>query len=316
MRRILPVLIVGILWSAVLTVAQTKNDIATDDLKGAVRTVRHEVSEFSSSGGKSVEGRRTPVRTVTYDAKGNKVEEVEYSHDGSVSQKFVYTYNAEGRATGYEEYTAGLITPRRHIYVLDEKGNRIEYRMLQPDGADGEKHLYKYDPSGTLIEESLNAHKGALISRNVYAYDDKGRQVSQTRYDADGSLSSTITVSYDEGGRPAERTRYEGDTLTYRVRYRYDRKGRVIEQETVGSVVGSDVPASDIHAPGRVVYAYRGREQPREVTAYNPDGSFREKVVIEYDARGNWIKRTHLIKLAGSSKSAPRRTAYRTITYF
>jgi antitoxin component YwqK of YwqJK toxin-antitoxin module len=316
MRRIIPVLIIGLLCNGALSGAQTTPGTAKADLNGAVKAVRYEVSEFASKGGKRVEGRRMPLQTVTYDANGNKVEQLEYNPDGSVARKLVYTYDARGRANGYEDHAAGSSAPRRHIYVFDEKGKRIEYRIVQPDGAAGEKYLYKYDVRGALIEESLHDHKGALISRNVYAYDDRDRQVSQTRYNADGSLSSIISVSYDAGGKPIVRTRFEGDTLTYRVRYVYDSKGRVLEQETAGSVVESDVPASELHAPGRVVYVYKGKEQPREANAYNPDGSVREKVVIEYDARGNWIKKTRLIKLNGSGKSEPQRVEYRTITYW
>jgi len=188
--------------------------------------------------------------------------------------------------------------------------------LSQPDGSAGEKYLYKYDVKGNTLEEALHDHKGALISRKVYGYDDRGRQISQTIYNADGSLSSTTSVSYDEGGKFIERIRREGVTVTYRVRYVYDRQGRVVEQQTVGSVVGSDLRVPESHAPGRVVYVYKGKDQPREATAFDPDGSVREKVVIEYDSRGNWIRKAYLIQLAGSSKSVPRRVEYRVIKYF
>jgi hypothetical protein len=100
------------------------------------------------------------------------------------------------------------------------------------------------------------------------------------------------------------------------VRYVYDRKLRVIAQETVGSVVEPDVPPSEAHAPGRVVYIYKGLDQPREMIAYAPDGSLRERVLIEYDARGNWIKRTHLAESGNRSRPEPRRVEHRSITYF
>lgn len=317
MRKVLFVLIIGLLWNTPRAGAQTSDDKGAADLHGAVKTVRHEMAEFTPGGGKRVAGRRTPVQAVTYDAKGNKVEQVGYNHDGSVALRLVYTYDAGGRGTGYEEYAGGAGNPRRHVYAFDEKSRRSEYRIVQPDGSAGEKHVYKYDASGRLREESLQGHKGELISRNVYAYDDEGRQVSQTRYNADGSLSSTTSISYDERGKPAERVRFEGDTLTYRVRYVYDRKGRVIGQETAGSVVESDIPHAEATPPGRMVYLYQdGAQRPREMIAHAPDGSVREKVLIEYDARGNWIRKTHLVQQGKSRRWEPQRVEYRTITYF
>jgi YD repeat-containing protein len=317
MRKVLFVLIIGLLWNATPADAQTSNGKGAADLRGAVKVVRHELAEFTSRGDKSVAGRRTPVQAVAYDAKGNKVEQVGYNQDGSVALRLVYTYDAGGRNTGYEEYAGGSGNPRRHVYAFDEKGQRSEYRIVQPDGSGGEKHLYKYDARGRLLEESLQGHKGELISRNVYAYDGEDRQVSQTRYNADGSLSSTTSISYDERGKPAERVRFEGDTLTYRVRYVYDRKGRVIGQETTGSVVESDVPHGEAHPPGRVVYVYKGgAQQPRELIAYAPDGTVRERVLIEHDARGNWIKKTYLVQPVKGGRWESQRVEYRTITYF
>ena len=244
MGRILTVLIFSLLWHA--AGAQTAA-AGSDELAGPVKEVRHETSDSAPGGGAARRG-----RSASYDVKGNKVEERQFGADGSVAQRFVYTFDAQGRATGYEEYSDGLSTPRRHVYVLGEKGERVEYKIVQPDGKAGEKRLYKYDAQGRLAEEVLHEHKGQLLSRNVHAYDEAGRMVSQTRYDADGSVSSVAKVSYDAQGRPVERTRHEGGVLTYRIRYRYDSRGRVVEQETVGSVLDADVPAAEAHQPGRV----------------------------------------------------------------
>ena len=304
MNRVLTVLLLGLLWNA--AGAQTEA-AGRDGLDGPVKAVSHESTESAPGGGPA---RR--VRSASYDAKGNKVEETHFSPDGTVSQKFVYTFDAQGRATGYEEYSGGLSAPRRHVYVLGEKGERVEYKIVQPDGKPGEKHLYRYDAQGRLAEESLQEHKGTLISRNVLAYDAAGRLVSQTRYDPDGAVSSVATVSYDAQGRPVERARHDGGVLTYRIRYRYDSRGRLVEQETAGSVMDADVPAADVYPPGRVVYVYKGGKGPKEATRYAPDGAPLERVVFKYDSRGNWISKTYISLAPGGGQ----RAEYRTITYF
>lgn len=305
MRRVLTVFILGLIWN-VSAGAQTEA-AGRDELAGPVREVRQEVSDSAPGVGAA---RR--LRSVSYDAKGNKVEETNFGSDASVAQRFVYTFDAQGRATGCEEYSGGLSKPRRHVYVLGEKGERVEYRIVQPDGAAGEKHLYKYDGQGRLVEERLHEHKGQLLSRNVHAYDEAGRPLSQTRYDANGTVSSVATVTYDAQGRPAERVRHDGGVLTYRIRYRYDARGRMIEQETVGSVLDADVPVAEVQQPGRVSYVYKGGKRPQEATRFGPDGVPRERIVFKYDSRGNWLSKTYI----SLTTDGLRRAEYRTITYF
>lgn len=304
MRRILTFLILSLLWN--VAGAQTATT-GGDGLAGPVREVRHETSESAPGGGVARRG-----RSDSYDVKGNKIEERRFGPDGSVTHRLVYTFDAQGRATGYEEYSAGVGTPRRHIYVLGEKGERVEYRIVQPDGAAGEKLLYRYDAQGRLAEELLHEHKGKLLSRNVHAYDEAGRPLAQTRYDADGSVSSVARVTYDAQGRPLERIRHEGGVLTYRIRYRYDARGRVVEQETVGSVLDADVPPAEVHPPGRVSYVYKDGKQPKEATRYGPDSTALERIVFQYDPRGNWISKTYVPLTAAGA----RRAEFRHITYF
>lgn len=305
MRRILTVVTFSLLWSAA---AGAQTEVAgRDELAGPVKEVRQEASESAPGGGAA---RR--VLAAAYDAKGNKVEETHFGPEASVAQRFVYTFDAQGRPTGFEEYSGDLSTPRKHVYVLGEKGERVEYRLVQPDGKAGEKHVYKYDARGRLVEELLYEHKGQLLSRNVRSYDEAGRLVSQTRYDPDGSVSSVATITYDAQGRPDKRVRQEGGVLTYRIHYRYDSRGRVIEQETVGSVLHADVPAAEVQPPGRLSYVYKGGKQPQEATRYAPDGAPSERIVFKYDSRGNWISKTYIPLTAAGS----RRAEYRTITYF
>lgn len=293
--------------------AQTKSDIEQDRLAGPVQTVKTEVAEFTAKDGKSVEGPRMPVQTLTYDARGNRMKRIDFNRDGSVAQTLVYKYDTEGRSTGYEDYMPGLSTARKHIYVLDQNGKRAEYKILQPTGsAADEKYLYKYDANGNRVAEELY-HKTSLISRNENTYDDRGRLISQVIYNPDGSTSARIKNSIGPDGKPIERTRYDGDLRTYRVRYTYDNKGRLLELETVGSYVETD--GAEGYITGKVVYVYKGKDQPKETLVFNPDGSLREKIAVDYDSRGNWTRRTHWVRSAQTGKELPQEIEYRTITY-
>lgn|SRR5215207_468403 len=296
--------------------AQTKRYEERAGLNGVIRAVRTEVEELMPGGVENTSGRRVPVQAVSYDARGNKAKQVDFNPDGTASQTFVYAFDAEGRAVGYEEFSGAMTVPRKHVYTLDEAGRRVEYKIVQPDGSAGDRYSYKYDSGGRLAEESLFEHKGKPISRSVYTYDARGRQAARIGYNPDGSVSSITRRTYDARGRLAELLRLDGRLLTYRVRYTYDRSGRVLEQETEGSALDEDMPSAEAHAPGRVVYVYKGKGRPSEAVAYDPDGSVRERVLIEYDSRGNWVKKTRVPRNAGSGGGVPQRVEYRSIEYF
>ena len=312
MKSILTIVVACALW--ISAGAQTESDRERDRLFGVVQTVTTEIAEFTTQDGKSVEGPRVPLHTITYDARGNRVKRVDFNRDGSVAQTLTYSYDTEGRRVGYEDYVAGLSTPRKHIYTLDEKGNRVEYRIEQPTGKAGdEKYVYKYNDKGNLVAEELY-YKTSLISRNENTYDQQGRLISRVSYNPDSTISMRISVSLAPDGKPVERSRHDGDLLTYRVRYTYDKKRRLVEVETAGSWVETDF-TSDDHITGKVVYVYKGKDHPKEMLIYNQDGSLRERVAIDYDSHGNWTKRTHRVKASLAAKEIIRQIDYRTITY-
>ena len=311
-----------LLCTATLCVAvngQNKSDAEHDRLLGPVQSVSTEFSEFTTKDEKSVAGPRVPLQQIAYDVSGNRTKRVEFNRDGSIAQTIVYYYDAEGRNTGYEEYAAGLNTPRKHIYTLDQKGNRVEYRMVQPTGKDAdEKYVYTYDEKGNLVADELY-HKTTLVSRNENSYDLQGNLISQINYNPDSTVSSRVINSFAPDGKPLERTRHDGDLLTYRVRYTYDKKGRPVTVETTGSYIETD-SNSEPHITGKVVNVYKGKDHPKEILIYNQDGSLRERIVIDYDSRGNWTKRTHRVKSSTPSKpdddkEITRQIDYRTITY-
>jgi hypothetical protein len=69
------------------------------------------------------------------------------------------------------------------------------------------------------------------------------------------------------------------------------------------------------YVTGKVVYVYKGKDQPKETLVFNPDGSLREKVVVEYDSHGNWTRKTHRVRSPQTGKELPQQIEYRTITY-
>ena len=100
--------------------AVVETDRIRDGLVGPVRRVRTEVVKLSNETGKIAEGKRAVLEVVSYDLKGNKVENQYFPIAGS-------------SLTGKE------------VYKYDDKGNISEMTLLNTDGSLLSREVYKYD---------------------------------------------------------------------------------------------------------------------------------------------------------------------------
>jgi TonB family protein len=100
--------------------AVTESDRLRDGLVGPVRRVRTEIVKLSNEGGRVLEGKRNVLEVVSYDVKGNKVENQYFPVQGAT-------------LTGKE------------VYKYDEKGNISEMTMVNDDGSLLSKEIYKYE---------------------------------------------------------------------------------------------------------------------------------------------------------------------------
>ncbi|MGH9873532.1 MAG: hypothetical protein ACRD9S_13870, partial [Pyrinomonadaceae bacterium] len=97
-----------------------ETDRLRDGLVGPVRRVRTEVVKLSNETGKVAEGKRAVLEVVSYDLKGNKVENQYFPISGAT-------------LTGKE------------VYKYDDKGNISEMTLLNADGSLLSKEVYKYE---------------------------------------------------------------------------------------------------------------------------------------------------------------------------
>lgn len=99
---------------------EAESDRLRDGLVGSVRRVRTEVAKLSSETGKMLEGKHAVLEVVSYDIKGNKVENQYFPMAGA-------------NLTGKE------------VYKYDDKGNISEMTLLNNDGSFMSKEVYKYE---------------------------------------------------------------------------------------------------------------------------------------------------------------------------
>lgn len=105
---------------AAAAAAVEETDRARDGLSGPVRRVRTEVVKLSNESGKLQEGKHAVLEVVSYDIKGNKIE----------NQYFPI---------------AGANLTGKEVYKYDEKGNISEMTLLNADGSLMSKEVYKYE---------------------------------------------------------------------------------------------------------------------------------------------------------------------------
>jgi len=100
--------------------ALEETDRTRDGLLGPVRRVRTEVVKLSNETGKLLEGKHNVLEVVSYDLKGNKIE----------NQYFPI---------------AGANLTGKEVYKYDDKGNISEMTLLNSDGSLLSKEIYKYE---------------------------------------------------------------------------------------------------------------------------------------------------------------------------
>ena len=99
---------------------RVESDRSRDGLVGPVRRVRTEVAKLTSASGTQQESKHVTLEIVSYDIRGNKIE----------NQYFPI---------------AGATLTGKEVYKYDEKGNISEMTMLNADGSLLSKEVYKYE---------------------------------------------------------------------------------------------------------------------------------------------------------------------------
>lgn len=249
------------------------------------------------------------------DAAGRRVEQQIHDSDGKPSARFTKQFDAEGRLVEEAYYTRAGALGSRSVYAHDGEGRPLSRTVYNEEGRVASKIVWSYDKGGrqserldydgerlrfrivTRLDErgrplrievvAVNLEDNELISshgpqpgRVVYAYDDPRRTRDETTYGPDNSFRRRVRITLDERGTEASRTEYNEDgTLVPTVLQFYD-----------------DISKHD--SP------HRGTLKGRALSQF------------EYDAHGNWTKKTYLILPSGGGPPQPYSEEERVIVYY
>lgn len=158
------------------------------------------------------------------DARGKRLEENYYEHDGTLKWRSFYKYDPKGLLTEEISYDGNGSLKFHRYFKYDEKGNKIEVWLVNESGYLEENYSYAYDIHGNLLEErsynpinitfnsSNNAikHKKSdkLYYRSVNVYFESINCVLHTHYPSGNpsELTSTYYKEFDKNGNWLTRT--------------------------------------------------------------------------------------------------------------
>jgi hypothetical protein len=215
--------------------------------------------------------------TSTWDEAGRVIEVIRKDPGGSESDT-IDCY--DGTRLVSQESTfpnSGQPRPKSWNYwVYDESGKLIDYRRGRGDQIENHDTNFKRDAQGRLTSyEIRQGPKDELFSRTELSYSADGRTVDFSQYGADGAVMESNTQTVDDQGHVVMAVIRDRDWETKRMKtpvkvaFRYDGKGRLIEQDTDPYEFEKSGSESEL-PPGKISIAYDDVKNTK-ITSYSGD---------------------------------------------
>jgi hypothetical protein len=265
----------------------TKNHWLRHHLRGRVRCIHSEVANLAYNGGQWREGRRRPLKTLTFNENGTATKELIYDLHGSVVRIGLKKYDACGNETEelFQNSSGRLLSSL--VCQSDESGKLLACVSTHTyDSISRQKCKPLYDRAGNKIEEEWLSEDGTPSRKYVYRYRLTGEVVERLlyKYAGDGSIEEKWSTIYDEKGNVIETACFDdrGRTIAGPTWYKYNDDGDEIESATRGL-------RGDLYS----------------IAWYSYD----------LDAQRNWIKRLEMFRTTRSGFET-RVITYRTLEYY
>jgi len=167
-----------------------------------------------------------------------------------------------------------------------------------------------FDESGRLTEEKYEHGTAPNDYKTVFIYDDKGNKLKSFTYNYK-KLDTISKNLYEYNGNEIIKLGYTNKSLSTKIIYKYDKKGRLTEVSTVHPSPYGSVDKYEYNRKGNILtsrkynldrshlmYTYKFKYgKSGEVIAlmmYETDGSLavRKEYTYVFDKSGNWIIKT------------------------
>ena len=168
--KLLKVLVLLALMSAVAYAQERSMADATYALKGPVRTFRVEVATFVSKDGDYVEGPRVTQMEASFNQDGNRTDLHIYDDKGVLSRRIVMKFDGRKMTEAINYDGAGKMWLRSELFY-DDNGVLKEEMTYNGDGSLRSKKTFKRDELGQAIETNEYNAKGVLVDQFKNTFD-------------------------------------------------------------------------------------------------------------------------------------------------
>jgi len=203
---------------------------------------------------------------------------------GKVKQVTKITYEARTDFTGVT--TEGDMLERLET-AYNSKGWRKTMAYVTPEADVIFRSRFKHDGFGLTTLEQIVDNNEHVIGRTYYSYDANNVLKEMWVEDADRQVESRTLVRYDAQGRLIQRSLNDNDGNIYK-REVFTYAGNNVEKKLVFDREG--------HKVQEWRYEYDENNEPVSQTLYDYTEAEPEMYITifryEYDAQGNWTRRT------------------------
>ena len=175
-----------------------KNFLATENLKGKVKSCTESFFPIEEKEGQPVKGEMFFKTSYSVDANGNKTDWKEYNADGSLRWSAKSKYESGNKETECVASKADGASDWKTVYLYDDKGNLTGENEFDAAGNKTSRIEFKYNENGLKCERSYFTADGSLYSRSVYKYDISGNVTDEEVYDGSGTLKTHNTSKYSD----------------------------------------------------------------------------------------------------------------------
>lgn len=224
---------IGISLFSCKNVITKKNDLANDNLKGNVKSIRQTsylaIEKFGEIQKGEKDGKYGYCSVTLYNEKGNKIEESEYDTSGDFKLKRIFKYNKEDDRIEESLYNSdgNLVSKTTNEY--NDKRKIIETIIYKSDGSIESQSTCEYPNDSVMEVTHFRGGKG------IVKFDDKGREIEEI---SPGFFGGKSTFKYDEKGNIIEENLMESSSGTkdgVNIKYKYDEKGNKTKEFMTGS---------------------------------------------------------------------------------
>ena len=214
--RILPLIAASVVLAAGCRQVQYKNFLATEHLKGKVKSCTEAFYPIQEKDSQLVKGEMFFKTVYEVDENGNKTSWKEFNADGSLRWSAKSVYESGNKEISCEAQKADGATDWKTVYVYDEKGNLTGENEFDAAGNKTSRIEFKYNENGLKNERLYYTADGSLYSKSEYKYDVAGNPVEETVYDGSGTMKTHNVSKYsqlDKQGNWLRQDLYANDNI-------------------------------------------------------------------------------------------------------